>query len=131
LVPLDGSESAMNADYALLIAKQSNAELIAIHAVRTEDAYNERLSLDSDFAFAFNLNFISLMFLSFEYTNALVQALNFLVQFARFSSNCLKNFFVLSSTSLPFASNLSCANVTITSGLLIGYMFKNTHVWRR
>jgi nucleotide-binding universal stress UspA family protein len=31
-VPLDGSESAMNAaDYALLIAKQSNAELIAIH----------------------------------------------------------------------------------------------------
>jgi nucleotide-binding universal stress UspA family protein len=62
LVPLD--ESAMNADYALLIAKQSNAELIAIHAVRTEDAYNERLSLDSDFAFAFNLNFISLMFLS-------------------------------------------------------------------
>jgi nucleotide-binding universal stress UspA family protein len=38
VVPLDGSESAMNAaDYALLIAKQSNAELIAIHAVRTED----------------------------------------------------------------------------------------------
>jgi nucleotide-binding universal stress UspA family protein len=37
-VPLDGSESAMNAaDYALLIAKQSNAELIAIHAVRSED----------------------------------------------------------------------------------------------
>src|SRR5689334_11837004 len=54
-----------------------------------------------------------------------------LVQFTRLSSNCLKNFFVLSSISLPFASNLSCANVTITSGLLIGYMFKNTHVWRR
>lgn len=39
VVPLDDSESAMNAaDYALLIAKQSNAEIIAIHAVRTEDA---------------------------------------------------------------------------------------------
>jgi nucleotide-binding universal stress UspA family protein len=38
VVPLDGSESAMNAaDYALLIAKQSNAELIAIQAVRSED----------------------------------------------------------------------------------------------
>lgn len=38
VVPLDGSDSAMGAaDYALLIAKQSNAELIAIHAVRTED----------------------------------------------------------------------------------------------
>jgi nucleotide-binding universal stress UspA family protein len=38
VVPLDGSESAMDAaDYALLIAKQNNAELIAIHAVRTED----------------------------------------------------------------------------------------------
>ncbi|HEY9387903.1 MAG TPA: universal stress protein [Nitrososphaeraceae archaeon] len=38
VVPLDGSESAMDAaDYALLIAKQSNAELIAIHAARTQD----------------------------------------------------------------------------------------------
>jgi nucleotide-binding universal stress UspA family protein len=38
VVPLDGSESAMEAaDYALLIAKQNNAELVAIHAVRTED----------------------------------------------------------------------------------------------
>jgi nucleotide-binding universal stress UspA family protein len=36
VVPLDGSESAMNAaDYALLIAKQSNAELIAIHYCHT------------------------------------------------------------------------------------------------
>jgi nucleotide-binding universal stress UspA family protein len=38
VLPLDGSEAAMEAaDYALLIAKQSNAELIAIHAVRTQD----------------------------------------------------------------------------------------------
>ena len=38
MVPLDGSETAMEAaEYALFIAKQSNAELIAIHAVRTED----------------------------------------------------------------------------------------------
>jgi nucleotide-binding universal stress UspA family protein len=38
VVPFDGSEPAMDAaDYALLIAKQSNAELIAIHAVRTQD----------------------------------------------------------------------------------------------
>jgi nucleotide-binding universal stress UspA family protein len=46
LVPLDGSESAMDAaDYALLITKQSNAELIAIHAVRTEDAYQYTTNL--------------------------------------------------------------------------------------
>ncbi|MFZ0895627.1 MAG: universal stress protein [Candidatus Nitrosopolaris sp.] len=39
LVPLDDSESAMKAaDYALLITKGLNAELIAIHLVRTEDA---------------------------------------------------------------------------------------------
>jgi nucleotide-binding universal stress UspA family protein len=39
LVPLDDSESAMNAaDYALLITKGLNAELIAIHVVRSEDA---------------------------------------------------------------------------------------------
>jgi nucleotide-binding universal stress UspA family protein len=39
VVPLDGSQSGMDAaDYALLLAKQSNAELIAIHAVRSEDA---------------------------------------------------------------------------------------------
>jgi nucleotide-binding universal stress UspA family protein len=38
VVPLDGSEAAMEAaDYALLMAKQGNAELIAIHAVRTQD----------------------------------------------------------------------------------------------
>jgi nucleotide-binding universal stress UspA family protein len=39
LVPLDDSESSMNAaDYALLISKGLNAELIAIHVVRSEDA---------------------------------------------------------------------------------------------
>jgi nucleotide-binding universal stress UspA family protein len=38
VVPLEVSKPAMEAvDYALLIAKQSNAELIAIHAVRTKD----------------------------------------------------------------------------------------------
>jgi nucleotide-binding universal stress UspA family protein len=36
---MDDSESAMNAgDYALLITKGLNAELIAIHVVRSEDA---------------------------------------------------------------------------------------------
>lgn len=39
MVPLDDSESSMNAaDYALLISKGLNAELIAIHVVRSEDA---------------------------------------------------------------------------------------------
>lgn len=39
LVPLDDSELAMKAaDYALLITKGLNAELIAIHVVRSEDA---------------------------------------------------------------------------------------------
>jgi nucleotide-binding universal stress UspA family protein len=39
LVPLDDSESSMNAaDYALLISKGLTAELIAIHVVRSEDA---------------------------------------------------------------------------------------------
>lgn len=39
LILLDNSESAMNAvDYALLITKGLNAELVAIHVVRTEDA---------------------------------------------------------------------------------------------
>ena len=39
MVPLDDSESAMDAaDYALLITKGLNAELIAIHVVRSEDA---------------------------------------------------------------------------------------------
>ena len=39
LIPLDDSESSMNAaDYALLITKGLNAELIAIHVVRSEDA---------------------------------------------------------------------------------------------
>jgi len=39
LIPLDNSESAMNAaDYALLITKGLNAELVAIHVVRSEDA---------------------------------------------------------------------------------------------
>jgi nucleotide-binding universal stress UspA family protein len=39
LVPLDDSELAMKAaDYALLITKGLNAELLAIHVVRSEDA---------------------------------------------------------------------------------------------
>jgi nucleotide-binding universal stress UspA family protein len=39
LIPLDDSESAMKAaEYALLITKGLNAELVAIHVVRTEDA---------------------------------------------------------------------------------------------
>lgn len=39
MIPLDDSESAMKAvDYALLITKGFDADLIAIHVVRTEDA---------------------------------------------------------------------------------------------
>jgi nucleotide-binding universal stress UspA family protein len=39
LVPLDDSQPATNAaDCALLISKGLNAEVIAIHVVRTEDA---------------------------------------------------------------------------------------------
>jgi len=39
LITLDNSESTINAvDYALLIAKGLNAELVAMHVVRTEDA---------------------------------------------------------------------------------------------
>lgn len=39
MVPLDDSESSMNAaDYALLISKGLDAEVIAIHVVRSEDA---------------------------------------------------------------------------------------------
>ncbi|MGA9842643.1 MAG: universal stress protein [Nitrososphaeraceae archaeon] len=39
LIPLDDSESAMKAaEYALLITKGLNAELVAIHVVRTEEA---------------------------------------------------------------------------------------------
>jgi nucleotide-binding universal stress UspA family protein len=49
LVALDGSESAMKAaDYALVITKGLNAELIAIHAVRTEDALHETRSMLTD-----------------------------------------------------------------------------------
>jgi nucleotide-binding universal stress UspA family protein len=49
LVPLDDSESATNAaDYALLISKGLNAELIAIHVVRTEDALIATDSLIED-----------------------------------------------------------------------------------
>jgi nucleotide-binding universal stress UspA family protein len=49
LVPLDDSESATNAaDYALLISKGSNAEVIAIHVVRTEDALIATNSLIED-----------------------------------------------------------------------------------
>jgi nucleotide-binding universal stress UspA family protein len=49
LVPLDDSESAMNAaDYALLISKGLNTEVIAIHVVRTEDALIATDSLIED-----------------------------------------------------------------------------------
>ena len=50
MVALDGSESAVRAaDYALVITKGLNAELIAIHAVRTEDVlYETRNSSNTD-----------------------------------------------------------------------------------
>jgi nucleotide-binding universal stress UspA family protein len=49
LVPLDDSESAMKAaDYALVISKGLNAELLAIHVVRTEDALIATDSLIED-----------------------------------------------------------------------------------
>ncbi len=49
MVPLDDSESATNAaDYALLISKGLNAEVIAIHVVRTEDALIATNSLIED-----------------------------------------------------------------------------------
>jgi nucleotide-binding universal stress UspA family protein len=49
LVPLDDSESATNAaDYALLISKGLNAEVIATHVVRTEDALIATDSLIED-----------------------------------------------------------------------------------
>ena len=49
LVPLDDSESAMKAaDYALLITKGLNAELLAIHVVRSEDALVTTNSLIED-----------------------------------------------------------------------------------
>jgi len=49
LVALDGSESAVKAaDYALVITKGLNAELIAIHAVRTEDVLYETRNMLTD-----------------------------------------------------------------------------------
>src|SRR5215813_14223233 len=49
LVPLDDSELAMKAaDYALLITKGLNAELLAIHVVRSEDALIATNSLIED-----------------------------------------------------------------------------------
>ena len=49
MVPLDDSESATNAaDYALLISKGLNAEVIAIQVVRTEDALIATNSLIED-----------------------------------------------------------------------------------
>ena len=45
MVALDGSESA---DYALVITKGLNAELIAIHAVRTEDVLYETRNMLTD-----------------------------------------------------------------------------------
>jgi nucleotide-binding universal stress UspA family protein len=49
LVALNGSESAVKAaDYALLISKGLNAELIAIHALRTEDVLYETRNMLTD-----------------------------------------------------------------------------------
>ena len=49
MVALDGSESAVKAaDYALVITKGLNAELIAIHAVRTEDVLYETRNMLTD-----------------------------------------------------------------------------------
>ena len=49
MVPLDDSESATNAaDYALLISKGLNAEVIAIQVVRIEDALIATNSLIED-----------------------------------------------------------------------------------
>ena len=49
MVALDGSESAVKAaDYALVISKGLNAELIAIHAVRTEDVLYETRNMLTD-----------------------------------------------------------------------------------
>jgi len=40
LAPIDGSELSIDAaDYAVLIAKQNNAQLIALHVIRSEEAY--------------------------------------------------------------------------------------------
>jgi len=40
LAPIDGSELSIDAaDYALLIAKQNNAQLIVLHVIRSEEAY--------------------------------------------------------------------------------------------
>ena len=56
LVPLDDSELAMKAaDYALLITKGLNAELVAIHVVRSEDALIATNSLIEDLEI-FNFN---------------------------------------------------------------------------
>lgn len=49
MVALDSSESAVKAaDYALVITKGLNAELIAIHAVRTEDVLYETRNMLTD-----------------------------------------------------------------------------------
>ena len=40
LAPIDGSELSIDAaDYAILIAKQNNAQLIALHVIRSDEAY--------------------------------------------------------------------------------------------
>ena len=40
LAAIDGSELSIDAaDYAVLIAKQNNAQLIALHVIRSEEAY--------------------------------------------------------------------------------------------
>ena len=48
LVAVDGSESSMDAaDYAILLAKQNNAQLIALHVARPGDAYQNTSTTNS------------------------------------------------------------------------------------
>jgi nucleotide-binding universal stress UspA family protein len=48
LAAVDGSESSMDAaDYAILLAKQNNAQLIALHVARPGDAYRKTSTTDS------------------------------------------------------------------------------------
>jgi nucleotide-binding universal stress UspA family protein len=46
LAAIDGSELSIDAaDYAVLIAKQNNAQLIALHVIRSEEAYQYAANL--------------------------------------------------------------------------------------
>lgn len=48
MAAVDGSESSMDAaDYAILLAKQNNAQLIALHVARPGDAYRKTSTTDS------------------------------------------------------------------------------------